>query len=107
MKERCAMGTIAFFAWMAALGFVVVGVIVNVALYLKGAFKAGSWYVAKRLEPVTLSREARGAEQDLYMSLGLTGRPMDAYVRRVVRLFIWSLLLVSLAIALLMYAIPR
>jgi hypothetical protein len=101
------MGTIAWFTWVVALVCVVIGVVVNVALYLKGAFKSGSLYTVRRLEPVTLSREAGEAERDFYMSLGATGRPMDAYVLRALKLFICSVLLVSLFVALLIYAAPR
>jgi len=101
------MGTIALLVWVIALVGVVVGVVANVALYLKGAFKTGSLYMVRRLEPVTLSRETEGAERDFYMSLGATGRPMDAYIRRILKLFICSILLVSLFVALLIYAAPH
>lgn len=100
------MGTIAFFAWMIAFVCVGAGVVVNVALYLKGAFKSGPFMV-RRLEPVTLSREAKEAERDFYMALGSTGRPLDAYILRVIKVFICSALLASLLIALLIYAVPR
>jgi hypothetical protein len=101
------MGTIALLAWAIALVCVAIGVVVNVALYLKGAFKPGSLYIMRRLEPATLSRETDGAERDFYMSLGATGRPMDAYVRRIIKIFICSILLVSLFVALLIYTAPH
>ncbi len=102
------MGTIALLAWVIALVCVAIGVVVNVAFfYLKGAFKPGSLYIMRRLEPATLSRETDGAERDFYMSLGATGRPMDVYVRRILKIFICSILLVSLFLALLIYTVPH
>jgi hypothetical protein len=101
------MDTIAGFTWVVALVFVVVGVVVNVALYHKGAFGSGPLYVRRRLEPVTLSRESKEAERDFYMSLGATGRSMDAYVFQGLKWFICSIILVSLFVALLIYVAPR
>jgi hypothetical protein len=97
------MSTIALFVLVMAFVCVGAGVVANVALYLKGAFKAGP-FMGRRLEPVTLSREV---EQDFYMGLGATGRPIDAYILRVIKVFICSVLLASLFVALLIYAAPR
>ncbi len=100
------MSTIALFVWVIAFVCVGAGVVANVALYIKGAFKAGP-FMMRRLEPVTLSREAKEAERDFYMSLGATGRPPDAYILRAIKVFICSVFLVSLFMALLIYAAPR
>lgn len=94
--------------FVLVISFVCVGagVVANVALYSRGAFKSGPSMI-RRLESVTLSREAKETERDFYMGLGATGRPLDVYVLRVIKLFICSVFLVSLFVALLIYAAPR
>lgn len=87
--------TFALLFWVIALLSVIIGVIVSVILYVKGAFKSGHGG-RERLESVTLSREAAEAERDFAMSRGATGRPMDAYSLRMLRMFIFMVMGVAL-----------
>jgi len=103
-----AMSTFALLAWAMTFVLVVIGVVANLVLYHKGAFKPGLQERVQRLEPMTLSREITRNEADYYLSVGVNRRPWDAYSLRLLRLFICSAILVSLFfVGLILYALPH
>jgi hypothetical protein len=103
-----AMSTFVLLAWAMTFVVIVIGVVANLTLYHRGAFKPGLQERAQRLEPVTLSREITRNEADYYLSVGVNQRPWDAYSLRLLRMFICSAILVSLFfVGLILYAFPH
>jgi hypothetical protein len=102
------MSTFALLAWAMTFILVVIGFVAHLVLYHRGAFKPGLQGRARRLEPMTLSREITRNEADYYLSVGVNQRPWDAYSLRLLRMFICSAILVSLFfVGLILYAFPH